>query len=570
MLLNEITTSDELKINKINKVLKETFGFTLVSEIKTGKLNQLYTQIADDLYNLKLNLSTAQEGEYVQKLLVLEGLKLLMARNNKKLEEAAMIAGRGGRKLELVVNKLADYVRKACDVGDSYETAIDDAMRAYELWPYRFDRELVAYELRKLTIHDCSDALEYAVEECGMMEAEECSCKDCDCDPCECGKEELEEFAPAVGAVARGAAAAVGAGAKAVGAGAKAVGKGIGKAVGAAKKGAEQYAAAKELQGLEEGMARHPGEFEGTYKFKTPNGSSYSGTFTPASGQHEGKYVAQFTSTTRGGKKSAGLMTPEKIREFLASQGIDTNEEELDEVNSDRYAEQDWVRSIRKDKATAAGDDELALSLAGDDEEEADDYFSYNRKKKTMEFKEGTIKELRQLLEAEVDQAESLIAAKSFSQELQDMVEKLGRLVNEDLPAVADQMRDSHGSDVATGFEDTVSSTLNGIMDSLRNSKQELDNSVSSIADGGMPAVGNDMDDFSDEELGGGDELDDLDVDGDVELDLGDEELGDEFGGEEVGDIEEPLGRAKKESLVLLKNKIVEAQKKIARLKAKQ
>lgn len=187
-------------------------------------------------------------------------------------------------------------------------------------------------------------------------------------------------------------------------------------------------------------------------------------------------------------------------------------------------------------------------------------------------MKEGYVKELRKLLEADVEQAESLIAAKSFSQELQDMIEKLGRLVNEDLPAVADQMRDSHGADVATGFEDSVSSTLGGIMDNLRNSKQELDNSVSAIADGGMPSASTDMDDFSDEELGG--ELDDaeLDLDGDVELDLGDEELGDEFGGadELAGDEEEPLGRAKKESMQILAKKIVEAEAKLARLKAKK
>lgn len=61
MLLNEITTSDKLKIKKINKALKETYGFTLVSEVETGKLNQLYTKIADDLYNLKLNLGTARD-----------------------------------------------------------------------------------------------------------------------------------------------------------------------------------------------------------------------------------------------------------------------------------------------------------------------------------------------------------------------------------------------------------------------------------------------------------------------------------------------------------------------------
>ena len=189
-------------------------------------------------------------------------------------------------------------------------------------------------------------------------------------------------------------------------------------------------------------------------------------------------------------------------------------------------------------------------------------------------MKEGYVKELRKLLEADVDQAESLIAAKSFSQELQDMIEKLGRLVNEDLPAVADQMRDSHGADVATGFEDSVSGTLNGIMDNLRDSKQELDNSVSSIADGGVPAMGNDMEDFSDEELGG--EMDDmdaeLDLDGDVDLDLDDAELGDEFGGadELAGAEEEPLGRAKKESMKILAKKIVEAEQKIARLKAQK
>lgn len=552
MFLNEITTSDEVKIKKINKVLKETYGFTLASEIKSGKLNTLYTKIADDLYDLKLDLSTAQEPAYVQKLLVLEGLKILIARNTKKLDEAAMLASRGGRKLELVVNKLADYVRKACDVGDSYEKAIEDAMRAYELWPYRFGKELVEHELRKLTVEDCTDTLDFAGG-AAIAESEDCACG---CDPCECDK--IEE-----GGITK-----------------RADGKHSDPMAAhrAVYQAAEDEAAEKGFSGdededeeVDEGMARHAGEFEGRYTFQTANGSKYTGTFIPASGRHEGKYVAQFSSTTRGGRKSAGLMTPDKIREFLASQGQGVEEQEIDETNPDRYAKNDWVRGIKKDQAKAAGDDELELSLTKDDDADADDYFSYNAKKRN-EMKEGYVKELRRLIEAETDQAESLIAAKSFSQELQDMVEKLGRLVNEDLPAVAAQMRDSHGADVATGFEDTVSTTLNSIMDSLRNSKQELDNSVSAIADGGIPSAPTDMDgEFSDEELGGefGAE-DELDIDSDVELDLGDAELGDEFGGEEIGDIEEPLGRAKKESIRVLGKKIVEAEHKLARIKATQ
>ena len=184
-------------------------------------------------------------------------------------------------------------------------------------------------------------------------------------------------------------------------------------------------------------------------------------------------------------------------------------------------------------------------------------------------MKEGHIKTLRKLLEAETAQAESLIAAKSFSQELQDMIEKLGRLVNENLPAVSEQMRDAYGSDVATGFEDQVSNTLNAVMDSLRNSKQEIDNSVTTIADGGAPS--NDMQDFSDEELGGEFDDEELDLDGEVDLDLevGDD-LGDEFGGDDAvaGDFDEPLGRAKKESLKIIGKKIVEAEEKLARIKA--
>ena len=96
MLLNEITTSDDLKIKKINDVLQKTYGFTLVSEVKTGTLNSLYTQIADDLYDLKLDLSTAKSPNYMQKVLVLEGLKILIKKNNTRLEEEAQVlAGKG-------------------------------------------------------------------------------------------------------------------------------------------------------------------------------------------------------------------------------------------------------------------------------------------------------------------------------------------------------------------------------------------------------------------------------------------------------------------------------------------
>ncbi len=459
MLLKELTTSNEKRIAKINDALQEAFGFTLNAEIDADKIAELRAKVSDHLYNLKLNNASPRDAEYVEKVLVKEGLDIL--------SESAMLAGPGGRAMERVVGFLADFVRNACEVGDDYEEAIYDAMKQYRSSKYRFGDDHVEFELRKLTA-DCDP-----LEECGGSMYE---------------SEELEEVKP--GKVGRG------------------------KEIVDRDKSSD-YDYGKKLR-------------------KAPK--------KPINKVGRGRYL------------------------------VGRDDEEIEEANPDRYASQDWVRGIKKDQAKASGDQELELSLVGDDDDSGDDYFSYqaNKGRKT-EMKENYVKTLRKLLEAETDQAESLIAAKSFSQELQDMIEKLGRLVNEDLPAVADQMRDSHGADVATGFEDTVNGTLSGIMDQLRSSKQELDNAVSAIAEGGMPAVTNDMDDFGAEG--------DLDLDVDAELDIDPEldadvdlELGDELGGMDAaaGPEDEELGRAKKESVQKLQKKIVEMQEKIARAKKRQ
>ena len=317
MLLNEITTSDEAKIAKINKALKETYGFSLVSEIETGKLNQLYVKIADDLYDLKLNQATAQDPAYMQKLLVLEGLKMIKDRKAQQIAETA-IAGPGGRALDRVLGRLSQYVHKACEIGDEYEEAIKDAMKSYAIQPYRFDSDVVEYELRKLTM-DCDPLQECAG---GMMYeqkldevVEEDWCDNCDkwLDKCECDEpkiskrpEDLDEVAPVIAAAGR------------------AMAQGAGAAM-----------ANKAMGGDEE-----------------------------------------------------------------------LDEEEIEEANPERYAERDWVRSIKKDKGI--GDDDFELSVAEPDDDGGDDYFYYQaNKSKRNEMKEGYVKELRRLLEAETDQAEA-------------------------------------------------------------------------------------------------------------------------------------------------------------------
>lgn len=186
-------------------------------------------------------------------------------------------------------------------------------------------------------------------------------------------------------------------------------------------------------------------------------------------------------------------------------------------------------------------------------------------------MKTNHIKELRRLLEGEVEQAEVIIAAKGFSQELQDMIEKVGRLMNEDLGPVTDQMRQTYGPDVAASFQSTMQSELESVLATLRGAKDSMDSAVSSISQGQAPDVDMDADPMGDEfggdEMGMGDELGGNELGGD-EMGMDDEMgMGDEFGGEEAG-LDDPLGRATKESKQhRMRNQIVEMRAKLARLR---
>jgi len=529
MLLNELATSSDTKIRKINKVLKETFGFSLVSDIETGKLNTLYTKISDDLYNLKLDLGNAQNAEYMQKVLVLEGLKILIEK--KQLDEQLM-GGKGGRAYEKVINWLKVAVNDACEKGDEYDEAIYDALKAYRSSMYRFPDDVVEFDLRKET-QECAGEMAFTE---GLTEGEfEVGAAD---DPVNNRR-----------------------------------GKKIVTLKDIEQAGGEFTGHENEYTGGPGTSTRHDGSDQVRIsKMKTMPRASQWWKYSPEEIMGVVYWQKDQLPPPAG---EAFDRNWEKVKSQLQAK-YPAPEGELEE-GGDRHAEHDWVKTMKKDAGidTQPGyADDLAGGLSLEDPEEqeddADDFFSYRSKQKRTEMKEGHIKTLRKLLEAETDQAESLIAAKSFSQELQDMVEKLGRLVNENLPAVSEQMRDAYGADVATGFEDQVANTLNSVMDSLRNSKQEIDNSVTTIADGGAPS--NDMDEFSDEELGGGFDDAELDLDSDVELDVDAElEVGDEFGGDEAvaGDFDEPLGRAKKESIKVLGKKIVEAKQKLARIKAK-
>ncbi len=182
-----------------------------------------------------------------------------------------------------------------------------------------------------------------------------------------------------------------------------------------------------------------------------------------------------------------------------------------------------------------------------------------------MKEQANLVKNLRRLLETEVSQAEVMMAAKGFAQELQEMVEKIGRLQNEDLPPVTDQMRETYGMESASAFQTQIYGALQSVMDALYTAKNQVDDAVTNMAATGQFDAQTDMDVPMGADAGMDDPMAmDADAGMDADLDNLDGEVAadDAFGGAEE---EEPLGRGMKTEAVVLQRKVLEMQKLVAK-----
>lgn len=233
--------------------------------------------------------------------------------------------------------------------------------------------------------------------------------------------------------------------------------------------------------------------------------------------------------------------------------------------SEERHADTEWQN---QDRSTASSQEQVPMRRNPHTGQIQADPFAAKAalKKKELSMREHTnlVKNLRRLLETEVSQAEVMMAAKKFAEELQEMVEKIGRLQNEDLPPVTDQMRETYGMESASAFQTQIYGSFQGVMDSLYTAKSQVDDAVANLATTGQIGAAVDMD--KDMGIGPGEEggmdgdmgMDDADMeDADLDLDnIGDELGDDEFGGAEG---EEPLGRAMKTEAAL-QRKVLEMQ----------
>ena len=138
--------------------------------------------------------------------------------------------------------------------------------------------------------------------------------------------------------------------------------------------------------------------------------------------------------------------------------------------------------------------------------------------------------------EVDVEQAEVVMAVRSLADDIQDQIERIGRMMNEDLPAIADQMRAEMGASQAQGFVDASTQVLASYLEGAKSAKAGLDTQVSQLS--GEEQVGG----LGDTAELGGDEVPELGMDDEMGLG-GDEEPADNIPAA-AGPADEPLGRA--------------------------
>jgi hypothetical protein len=120
------------------------------------------------------------------------------------------------------------------------------------------------------------------------------------------------------------------------------------------------------------------------------------------------------------------------------------------------------------------------------------------------------------IAESEMAKSEAILAAKDMVDSIQDMLEKIGKMQNEQLPALLDTIRDQLGMEQADGFKNSVAPLLQDLASTLQQGRETADNAARGLAGeqveqpmgmGGAPDLG--------PELGAGGEMSDLDAGGD-------------------------------------------------------
>ena len=135
--------------------------------------------------------------------------------------------------------------------------------------------------------------------------------------------------------------------------------------------------------------------------------------------------------------------------------------------------------------------------------------------------------------EVNVEEAEVVMAVRALADDIQDQVERLGRMKNEDIPAIADSMVSEFGLEKSQGFKEQAEGVLDQALAGSKEAKEGIDGLIGNIT--GVGSLG--TSDLEAEEPMGLDAPADMDgIDPMADLDVNEPAA--------AGPEDEPLGRA--------------------------
>jgi hypothetical protein len=104
----------------------------------------------------------------------------------------------------------------------------------------------------------------------------------------------------------------------------------------------------------------------------------------------------------------------------------------------------------------------------------------------------------RVLSESELGKSEAILAAKDVVDTIQDMLEDIGRMQNEQMPALMDTIRDQIGSEQADAFGAAITPLLQNLYQNIQSAREGADKAARGLAGeqvdqpmgmGGMPGA---------------------------------------------------------------------------------
>ena len=198
--------------------------------------------------------------------------------------------------------------------------------------------------------------------------------------------------------------------------------------------------------------------------------------------------------------------------------------------------------SMTEDEVRALGQKaDSKLAEAGDISSPKYNLYLFIREAAKMRLAELSKEPVAEAVGSEmVDQAEVVLAAQEIGDKLQAMAEDIAQMQVQDMMPLVQAMKEQMGMDQAQAFESSATASLQGLLDSMKSTKESYDNAVL-VLQGEAPANDMGMDD------GGFGDMPDagIDTDGDGEM-----EPTDDFGGADaVAGDDEPAGREMKESM---------------------